>query len=67
MRRELRDDRVLGFSYRFSMEQGASAKFYYAVRVVSAGELVLPAPSVEAMYDPSLRARGVASRVKIEQ
>ena len=67
MRRELRDDRVLGFSHRFSMEQGASAKFYYAVRVVSAGEFVLPAPSVEAMYDPSLRARGVASRVKIEQ
>ena len=67
MRRELRDDRVLGFSYRFSMEQGASAKFHYAVRVVSAGEFVLPAPSVEAMYDPALRARGVASRVKIEK
>ena len=67
MRRELRDDRVLGFSYRFSMEQGASAKFLYAVRVVSAGEFTLPAPSVEAMYDSSLRARGVAARVKIEK
>ena len=65
MRRELRDDRVLAFSRRFSLEQGASAVFYYAVRVVSAGDFVLPASSVEAMYDPSLRARGAATRVTI--
>ena len=65
LRRELRDDRVLGFSRRFALDAGASVVFRYAVRVVSAGTFVLPGPSVEAMYAPALRARGAAGRITV--
>ena len=65
LRRELRDDRVLGFSRRFALDAGASVTFRYAVRVVSAGTFILPGPSVEAMYAPALRARGAAGRVTV--
>ena len=65
MRRELRDDRVLGFTKRFALGAGYSVTFRYAVRVVSAGEFVLPGPSVEAMYTPALCARGAASRLVV--
>ena len=65
LRREVRDDRVLGFSRRFPLDTGASVKFVYPVRVVGAGEFVLPGSSVEAMYDPSLHARGTTGRVKV--
>lgn len=65
LRRDLRDDRVLGFSRRFELKAGGSVQFLYAVRVVSAGDFVLPGPSVEAMYAPQINARGAALRVKI--
>lgn len=65
LRRERRDDRVIGFSRRFVLKPGVRAIFRYAVRVVSAGDFVLPGPSVEAMYDPALRARGPSGRVRI--
>lgn len=65
LRRELRDDRVLGFSRRFALDAGASVVFRYAVRVVSAGTFILPGPSVEAMYAPALRARGAAGRITV--
>ena len=67
LRRELRDDRVLAFSKRFSLPAGASATFVYAVRVVSMGDFALPGPSVEAMYDPAVHARGPARRVRISR
>lgn len=65
LRREFRDDRVLGFSRRFGLDAGASVTFRYAVRVVSAGTFILPGSSVEAMYAPALRARGAAGRVMV--
>lgn len=65
LRRELRDDRVLGFSRRFELGAGDAVTFRYAVRVVSAGTFILPGPSVEAMYAPALRARGAADRVTV--
>ena len=65
LRREVRDDRVLGFSRRFNLDAGASVKFVYPVRVVGAGDYILPGSSVEAMYDPALRARGTTGRVKV--
>ena len=67
LRRELRDDRVLGFSRRFALKAGECVTFRYAVRVVSAGDFVLPGPSVEAMYAPSVRARGASSRIVVAQ
>ena len=67
LRRELRDDRVLGFSRRFSLKAGESVKFVYAVRVVSAGDFVVPGASVEAMYAPEIRARGAATRITVAQ
>lgn len=67
LRRELRDDRVLGFSRRFTLEAGESVTFRSAVRVVSAGDFVVPGASVEAMYAPAIRARSASSRVTVAQ
>ena len=65
LRRDLRDDRVLGFSRAFDLEPGKSVSFLYAVRVVSAGSFILPGPSVEAMYHPSIHANGLPARIEI--
>ena len=65
LRSEMRDDRVLGFSHRFSLGAGESVRFFYPVRVVGAGDFVLPGSSVEAMYDPSVHACGASGRVKV--
>ena len=69
MRREMRDDRMLFFSKRFcdSGEKGKVARAYYAVRVVSAGDFIAPGVSVEAMYDPAVRARTAARRIRVER
>ena len=69
MRREMRDDRMLFFSKRFcdSGEKGMAARAYYAVRVVSAGDFIAPGVSVEAMYDPAVRARTAPRRIRVEK
>ena len=65
MRRDARDDRMLVFSNKFKLEAGHVARFAYPVRVVSAGDYVLPGPSVEGMYDPRLHARRAPGRVVV--
>ena len=65
LRSDARDDRMLVFSKRFSLERGNEARFFYPVRVVSAGEFALPGPSAEGMYAPSLRSRRAAGRVVV--
>ena len=65
MRSDARDDRMLVFSKKFTLERGHEAKFRYQVRVVSAGEFVLPGPSVEGMYHPALHARRVPGRIVV--
>ena len=65
LRSDARDDRMLVFSRRFSLERGEKAVFRYPVRVVSAGEYTLPGPSVEAMYDPELSAHRAPSRITV--
>jgi len=69
MRREMRDDRMLFFSKRFcdSGEKGRVARAYYAVRVVSTGDFIAPGVSVEAMYDPTVRARTAPRRIRVER
>ena len=67
MRKDARDDRMLVFSKKFDMEAGNEVEIRYPVRVVSAGDFALPGPSVEGMYDPSLRARCAAGRVVVER
>ena len=69
MRREMRDDRMLFFSKRFcdSGEEGRVARAYYAVRVVSTGDFIAPGVSVEAMYDPAVRARTAPRRIRVER
>jgi uncharacterized protein YfaS (alpha-2-macroglobulin family) len=49
---EVRDDRVVGFTDRFT----GTRKYYYAVRAVSQGSFVYPALSAECMYDPGIRS-----------
>ncbi len=65
MRRDARDDRMLVFSKRFKLEAGHEARFAYPVRVVSAGDYVLPGTSVEGMYDPRLHARRAPVRAVV--
>lgn len=65
MRSDARDDRMLVFSKKFHLEKGERAAFRYPVRVVSVGEYVLPGPSVEAMYFPSLKSRRAPTRISV--
>ena len=65
MRKDARDDRMLVFSKQFTLNAGREAKVRYPVRVVSAGDFVLPGPSVEAMYYPNLRARRAPERIAV--
>lgn len=67
LRSDARDDRMLVFSKRFSLERGNEARFFYPVRAVSAGEFALPGPSAEGMYAPSLRSRRAAGRVVVRR
>ena len=64
LRRDVRDDRVLIFSKRFTAHSQL-VRSHYAVRVVSAGEFILPGTSVEAMYAPEVNARVSAMRIKV--
>ena len=63
MRSDARDDRMLVFSKKFRLESGGKATFRYPVRVVSSGDFILPGVAVEAMYQPSIRARTVPARI----
>lgn len=65
MRSDARDDRMLVFSKRFDVAAGESVVFRYPLRVVSSGEFVLPGVSVEAMYYPSLNARGACGKITV--
>ncbi len=67
MRSDARDDRMLVFSKAFSAKVGEKFVFRYPVRVVGAGEFILPACTVEAMYAPELRASTATGRIKIEK
>ena len=65
LRRDVRDDRVLIFSKKFTAQAGKIVRAHYAVRVVSAGDFILPGVSVEAMYAPEIRARERARRLTV--
>ena len=65
LRKDARDDRMLVFSTEFKLRKDDEAKVYYPVRVVSAGDFVLPGPVVEGMYNPDLRARRVPGRLVV--
>ena len=67
MRSDARDDRMLVFSKKFTLAKGAKATFRYPVRVVSAGDYILPGPSVEAMYHPDLHARRAPCRISVRR
>ncbi len=67
MRSDARDDRMLVFSKKFTLAKGAEATFRYPVRVVSAGDYILPGPSVEAMYHPDLHARRAPDRISVKR
>ena len=67
MRSDARDDRMLVFSKRFTLEKGNEAVFDYPVRVVTAGDFVLPGPSVEGMYNPELHALRAPGRLVVRR
>lgn len=65
LRHEVRDDRILVFSGKFQMKKDGKYYFHYPVRVVSAGKYAVPGVSVEAMYNPELRARTASAVIEI--
>ena len=65
MRSDARDDRMLVFSKKFHMEADENVRFYYPLRVVTAGSFALPGAAAEAMYQPALRGRAGAGRVVV--
>ncbi len=65
MRSDARDDRLLVFSKKFTLEKNDEVQFHYPLRVVSAGVFALPGASVEAMYQPCLRARTRGGRLVV--
>jgi uncharacterized protein YfaS (alpha-2-macroglobulin family) len=65
MRKDARDDRMLVFSRKFTLEAGKEVHFRYPVRVVSAGEFILPGTSLEGMYNPALKCRRAPGRVVV--
>lgn len=65
MRTEERDDRLLIFSDKFSMGDSREVRAVCKVRVVSAGDFVLPGTRVEGMYDPLLHACLAPARIVV--
>lgn len=59
---DIRDDRVLTY---FNLSLGRSVTFRIRLQAIYAGEYVLPAIQCEAMYEPEVRARTAAGRVKV--
>ena len=44
----------------------AKAKFFYAVRVITPGDFVMPGTRVEAMYAPEVKAQTAPSRISVK-
>ncbi len=63
MRTDARDDRMLVFSKRFSLKKNETVSYRYPLRVVSAGDFILPPVSVEAMYAPDIRSNTASSSI----
>ena len=71
LRSDVRDDRVIVFSKPMTIKKDATgksqAKFFYAVRVITPGEFVLPGVRVEAMYAPEIKAQTAPMRISVAQ
>ena len=63
MRSDIRDDRLLLFTG--TLHSTGPRTYIYLVRAVTTGEYVLPAVAAEAMYDPTVRARAVPTKVEV--
>ena len=60
--RDIKDDRVYTF---FSLSAGAKAIFKIKLNAAYAGEFVMPAITVEAMYQPQIHANSANSHVEV--
>ncbi len=81
LRRDVRDDRVVIFTLPFALPYDERVyvypnwiknsvhflEFSYNATVVSSGEFIAPGASVEAMYDPELRATTASEKVTIAE
>jgi uncharacterized protein YfaS (alpha-2-macroglobulin family) len=59
---DIRDDRLLLFT---NLQKGKKFNYYYAARVISAGDFLVPPVSGECMYDPTIRSAGSSGRISI--
>ena len=51
---------------KFHLAAGKSVRFLYPLRVVTAGDFVMPGSTVEAMYAPDIHALTAPERIKVE-
>ena len=61
---DIRDDRLLLFA---SLQQGRQFTYYYSMRVICAGEFMVPPVSAECMYDPLIKSSGSSGAIEIEE
>jgi hypothetical protein len=60
---DLREDRVVLYGRATSEVQ----EFSYKIKATNAGSYVVPAAFGESMYDPKVRARSAATRIRIDR
>ncbi|MEZ5359787.1 MAG: MG2 domain-containing protein [Candidatus Zixiibacteriota bacterium] len=60
---DIRDDRLLLFT---DLSPNRPVEFYYSVRVISAGEFVLPPVAAECMYNPMISAASSSGTITIQ-
>ncbi len=61
---DIRDDRLILFT---SMSNKTEKEYEYLVRVVNSGSFVLPAISVESMYNPEISSINGYGKIKVEK
>ncbi|HOL09301.1 MAG TPA: alpha-2-macroglobulin [Bacillota bacterium] len=61
---DLRDDRLIIFK---SFEKSGTYHFYYAVRVVTCGDFILPSVKAECMYEPEISSYSSSGQIKVNR
>ncbi len=61
---DIRDDRIMLF---MNLHEAKKYYFYYAVRVVTCGQFVLPSIKAECMYEPEISSFSSGGKIGVEQ
>ncbi len=58
---DIREDRVIVFG----RVNNSMSEYFYRIKATNSGSYVVPPPFVEAMYDRTLKARGLAAKMTV--